>query len=280
MPKGLEQSDYTNPEIWEYVNANDFENAFINSQDSDLKLVVTNWLSKYSNVDVNDDQIVDLVTNWYLFFKSSNDKENPFFAFLKYLKEKGIKPSYNDLVVINNKYQERILDDEDLKKRTINDVLNTSYFYGKPIDNQNYWLEIYAFLSDENEIRRIANGLNDNAKIKVGETIFTKENIGEKNKLRDVLLFGENYGDNKNKITNPSDVQFILNYIAQNMSDDATIKNKPTNNNNTTKKPRNRNFKNEYKLNQFLNDNASALKDNELLNDIQTWINDYFSQFE
>lgn len=268
MPKGLEEKDFTNPKVWDLVSRGKYDLALLNSQNNDLKSIITNWLNKYSSVNINDDQSVDLVVNWYLFFKSVSNKSNPLFAYLKFLKSMGIKPTFNDLATINNKYQERVLNDNDLVPNNSGDienaVLSNIDFYKKPLDYQNYWLDIYMYLSDKDKVSDILDNLPDNYVLEINKDKFDKYELEQTNMLRDSILF--NGGNNKDKLRDPRAIENALGDLAKYVPDKET-----TRKNNGTKR-RNNEFKNQYKLKDFVDRNRDYFKDNELVHDLRIFL--------
>ncbi len=266
MAKGLQQQDFSNPQVWELIQNNKYEDALHNSQQQDLKPILVNWLNKNApTVNVDNDQIVDLITNWYLYFKeiSNNNKPeydftNPLFAYLRYLGKVGIKPEYNDLVAVNNKYEERILDDVDFKNNSRCKVLENPSFYGKDLANQNYWLDIYAFFTEPNNVKKALDGLEQDDMVEIGKDSYTKSDLENDTRLRDALLFS---GANpKNKLRSPRDIEFALNRLAKNLPQDELRKKKA--------------YKDIDKLRDFILKNKDSLEDETLMNDLRLFVNE------
>lgn len=259
MAKGLQQQDFSNPQVWQLVQNGKYDLALQNSQQKDLKPILVNWLSKNApNIDVNDEQTIDLITNWYLYFKSISNNRNPLFAFLKYTNQLGVKPKYNDLVAVNNKYEERILDDIDFQDNSRCKLLENPSFYNKPIDNQNYWLDIYAFFSENNNIEKALKYLPQDSALKIDNETYSKKELEYGTILRDTLLFMG--GNPKNKIREPKSIENALNRMTERVPDDELRKKKT--------------YKDIDKLRDFLIKNKDSLEDETLFNDLRLFVNE------
>jgi len=267
-PLGLDEADYSRKQIWDLVQQGKYELALQNSPQKDLKPILNHWLSKYSSVDVkNDDQILDLVENWYVYFKSIYDRTNPFFAYLKFLKKLGVKPKYNDLVVVNNKYQEKVLTDEDLREN--NSVLENVNFYGKEVKDQNFWLDVYAFFSQPKEVERALVNYPEET-LKIGNDTFYVSDLKRINSgtntyiLRDSLLFD---GGNRNStLRTMSTIRNATDRLYEYMNKDDYSK--------ETKPKKEKDYNNKYKLKDFIEDNSNALSDKDLRNDLRLWLDE------
>ena len=266
---GKEMEDFSNEDVWNQIKSGQYDKALMNAQQQDLKPILRNWLNKYSNVDINDDQILDLVENWYLYFKSIFRPTNPFFAYLRILDALKIKPTYNDLVSINNKYQEGILNDEDIQKvESMNQVLSNPTFYNRQTSVQNYWLDVYAFFSEPNNVKEALENYPSES-IKIKNDTFSKSDLERINDntntyiLRDSLLFDG--GNPNNKLREPRDIKKATDEIYKYMN---------KNNSNKNKKNKPKEYKNQYKLDDFIKDNADSLKDSELKNDLKLWLDE------
>lgn len=266
MAKGLQQQDFSNPQVWELVQQNKYDKAFQNSQKQDLKPIIVNWLNKNAKtINIEDEQIVDLVTNWYLYFREITNNSrpeyyftNPLFAYLVYLGKANIKPSYNDLVAVNNKYEERILDDVDFRNGDRCKVLENPKFYGRNLSSQNYWLDIYAFFSEPSNVKKALSGLDDYGRVTIGDENYAKNNLDNGTKFRDTLLFVK--GDPKGNLRPPKDIEIALTELSKNLSreDQKTRKQ----------------YKDTTQLANFVNKNLDDLNNSSLRNDLLLWLSE------
>jgi len=267
-PVGTNPSDYLDRGVYNLVKNGQWNLALQNAQYQDVEPVLRNWLYVNApNINTNDQKIVDLVKNWYMYFKQTSEKSNPFFSYLKSFKKLGVKPTYNDLVSVNNKYQERVLDNQDLQRNSTgfvnNDVLANKSFYKQSTTDQNWWLDIYAFLSSKKEVDKVLSSLPDGAKIQIGNDEYTKEELSTSDvMLRDCVMFE---GGNPSAKLRPSNtIESALNKFAEYVPDEQKTK--------TTNK-KTKEYRDKDKLNDFLNNKGNQLlNDRELLHDVKVWL--------
>ena len=250
--------EFSNQQLVNLVNNNRYDLALLNAQQQDLKPIIQDWLSKnVKNINYKDDQIVDLITNWYLAFKSIYAKSNPFFDYLKnFVGKSSVKPNYNDLTAINNNYAENILTNDDLRSNTLNPLLANNTFYGKDIDTQNYLLELYAFFSEDKNVRATTENLPDDFVLEIDNDKFKKDELTRKDVLKYALLF---IGGNPNQpLRNPRKVENALNKLAQYVDREQVVS--------SNKKKKTYNDKD--RISRFIQDNKDLFNDADFVNDL------------
>lgn len=253
--RGVEVSD---PKLVTLLNNNNFSFALQTANQQDLKAIITEWLLKnVKTINAKDDQIVDLIVSWYTAFKSLSDKSNPFIDYLKnFIGNSTIKPKYNDLIVINNNYAENILTNDDLRVNTLNPVLANPTFYGKSIDAQNYWLELYAFFGVDGNVKATTNNLPDDFELKIDNDTFKKDDLTRTDVLRDAILF---IGGNPNQpLRKPRTIEKALNKLAQYVDREQVTS---TNRNKKT-------YNDKDKIRQFIRDNRDLFNDRDFVSDL------------
>ena len=229
---GLNLDEFSTKNIYNLVKNKKWNLALTNGQLQDVEPILKNWLYVNApNINYKDQNIVNLVKNWYFHFKSIGTEDNPFFSYLKSLKKLGVKPKYNDLVAVNNKFQEGVLTKEDLSSdvsgNIYNEVLANKDFYNKKLASQNFWLDIYAFFSDPDKVGLALNNYPSDVSISIGNDKYTKtELLSSDIMLRDCLLFE---GGNPNeKLRNARTVETAIDGMSKYVSEKDKVQGKST----------------------------------------------------
>lgn len=262
--KGLISSDYQDKDVWNQVNRKEYSLALQKAQQQDLPLIVTKWLYDYApSVDINNDKIIDLVTNWCLAFKNFS---NPFFTYLKNVNTLNVKPTYNDLAAINNAYSENLITNDDLNG-ACDLIYNSDFYKNRPIQNLKYYLDIYGYFSDVDEYsKKVLNNLPSNYELVISnDEKYTKEQLTQKYMLRNVLLYED--GNPSSKLRDVNKIQSLINNLSKYVNDpnNATSRTKSKQNNKN-------NYYDEDRLNDFLEKNRELFKDRDFVDDLRLYL--------
>jgi len=161
------EQEFTSTDIYDLVQRNDYEGALqkaITGAPEDINKVVSYYIvNNLKNLSylVDDESSMNLIGNWVSAFKTLNKNNNPFINYLEYLNRVNIKPTYNELAIINNKYSNNVLTNKSLMDGTRASVLEDSEFYDDNERKQDYVIDVWAYLTDDYESRRLVSEYQD-----------------------------------------------------------------------------------------------------------------------
>lgn len=244
-------------ETQKYFDSKDYNNAFKNANSGELKELTGEWLD--ANVDYEErdrDNIIELILQWYNAFDSIDPNNNPFINLLIDLKPLKVKVSYNDLNVINNKYFDRVLEDDNLWKDSRWSLLNKKEYWDRKTEDQEFLLDMYFYFSDDNNVIDAIQPLVDNnVKLLVdNEELPLEQYIKHPQDFKDIVVYKE--GNFNNNIREVSSIEQLTKDLSKYQ-------------NRTTQKIK---YKDSRKLKDFIDNNKGKL-DKDLLSDIKTWLN-------
>lgn len=154
----------------------DWDKRILDAGPSEYLNVVQDWLNTY----VEDNRMANaniptlkLIHNWINAYKTVNEDRNPFISTLLYITNAlKIKPTYDDLVSINNSYADGNLTDKDLSGGTRSHILLCKDLYGKSGNDQEDYIYYYKLLGSK-------EFMNTLEKLKSNE-IFKNDEFGDK----------------------------------------------------------------------------------------------------
>lgn len=161
------EQDFASKDAYQYLQRNDYENALqsaINGAPEDINKVISYYLTnnlKNLSYLTDDESAMNLIGNWVSAFKTLNKNKNPFINYLEYLNRVGIKPTYNELAIINNKYSNNVLTNSSLMDGTRASVLEDVNFYDDNEKKQDYVIDVWAYLTDDYESKRLISEYQD-----------------------------------------------------------------------------------------------------------------------
>ena len=113
-----------------------------------------------------------LIHSWITAYKTADESRNPFISTLFYITNTlKIKPTYDDLVSINNSYADGNLTDKDLSSGTRSPIIQCKDLYGKSGSDQEDYIYYYKLLGSK-EFMNTLEKLKDNK-------IFSNYNFGD-----------------------------------------------------------------------------------------------------
>lgn len=153
----------------------DWTKYILDAGPSEYLNVVQDWLNTYveDNRMANSDiPTLKLIHNWITAYKTVEDDRNPFISTLLYItNELKIKPTYDDLVSINNSYADGNLTDKDLSGGTRSPIIKCKDLYGKSGTDQEDYIYYYKLLGSK-EFMSTLEKLKSNK-------IFSNYNFGD-----------------------------------------------------------------------------------------------------
>lgn len=186
--------------IWDYLQNKEYDKALQEASQEDKIKVVTKWLfdNAPNIIQLDDIDSLEMVLEWVNAYKTFDVNRNPFTSYLVGANKKGIKTTYDDLLTINNKYANGILINDDLREQSMANILASKSFYVDKTsdDEQEYWVDTYALLSDLNSYRDIIKRLEPIRKFKLGNEEYDVINFASSDynaqfKFRDLVLFND-----------------------------------------------------------------------------------------
>lgn len=275
------------------LDSNDWDKAFKNANPEELDNLMALWLDEflYVSVDakgktidqfvnelnnkVNDlNKVIQLTLEWYTAFGSVNEETNPFFNYLSNIRSYDIIPTYDDLLIINNKYADNTLENNNLRLSrddafyTV--IFSTKGWYGGDNVSKEYWLDVYAYLSDKSACTSLLkkwNNENPKRKVPINNEKGlpdTKNLITKWYDFRDLVLSVEGRYE---QMRSKDEIDTIINSM-----DKPTTYSYDGEDTQSTKK-RNK-IKDIKKLDKFLNDTNLLSDENRLLaSDLKSWLN-------
>lgn len=153
----------------------DWTTYILDAGPSEYLNAVQDWLNTY----VEDNRMANsniptlkLIHNWITAYKTVEDDRNPFISTLLYItNELKIKPTYDDLVSINNSYADGNLTDKDLSDGTRSPIIQCKDLYGKSGTDQEDYIYYYKLLGSK-------EFMNTLEKLKSNK-IFSNYNFGD-----------------------------------------------------------------------------------------------------
>ena len=153
----------------------DWDKRILDAGPSEYLNVVQDWLNTY----VEDNRMANsnmptlkLIHNWITAYKTVDEDRNPFISTLLYITNAlKIKPTYDDLVSINNSYADGNLTDKDLSGGTRSLILQCKDLYGKNGNDQEDYIYYYKLLGSK-------EFMNTLEKLKSNK-IFNNYNFGD-----------------------------------------------------------------------------------------------------
>lgn len=153
----------------------DWTTYILDAGPSEYLNAVQDWLNTY----VEDNRMANaniptlkLIHNWITAYKTVEDDRNPFISTLLYItNELKIKPTYDDLVSINNSYADGNLTDKDLSGGTRSPIIKCKDLYGKSGTDQEDYIYYYKLLGSK-EFMSTLEKLKSNK-------IFSNYNFGD-----------------------------------------------------------------------------------------------------
>lgn len=153
----------------------DWDKRILDAGPSEYLDVVQDWLNTY----VEDNRMANsniptlkLIHSWITAYKTVDENRNPFISTLLYITNTlKIKPTYDDLVSINNGYADGNLTDKDLSGGTRVPTLQCKDFYGNSGNDQEDYLYYYKLLGSK-------EFMNTLEKLKSNK-IFNNYNFGD-----------------------------------------------------------------------------------------------------
>lgn len=154
----------------------DWDKRILDAGPSEYLNVVQDWLNTY----VEDNRMANsnmptlkLIHNWITAYKTVDEDRNPFISTLLYITNAlKIKPTYDDLVSINNSYADGNLTDKDLSGGTRSHILLCKDLYGKSGNDQEDYIYYYKLLGSKEFMDTLE-------KLKSNE-IFKNDEFGDK----------------------------------------------------------------------------------------------------
>lgn len=153
----------------------DWTTYILDAGPSEYLNVVQDWLNTY----VEDNRMANsniptlkLIHNWITAYKTVEDDRNPFISTLLYItNELKIKPTYDDLVSINNSYADGNLTDKDLSGGTRSPIIKCKDLYGKSGTDQEDYIYYYKLLGSKEFMNTLEKLKSNN--------IFSNYNFGD-----------------------------------------------------------------------------------------------------
>lgn len=255
--KGLIKTDFQNPEVWDYLEKKDYQGAIENSQQQDLEPIITKWIFDNAPAfDINNEDIVNLVTRWFLAYKTF---DNPFFDYMKKVNELNIKPNYNGMVAINNKYAQNIINDKDLKGD--NELIFNQALYNNrdTVEDLDYIIDIYTFFNDEKELNEILNSI-PNDKVLTFKDSKGHKFSAERDVLKDKLLYYILFdgGNPKSDLRTADLIEETIDEISQYVDYS----------NRSSNKKKKTQYNDKDKVAQFIRDNQELFRDTDFVDDL------------
>ena len=153
------QQDFQNKDNWTKVSQGQYDDVLKSATyDEDREKALQHYImTKLPNLSylMDDKNARDLLFMWYKAFNSVDPKINPFFEFLQYLNNNALKPSYQTLAIINNKYTNNLLTDKDFKNDTMASIFKDIGFFNARPEAQDYYIDIWAYFSDKRKQQEI-----------------------------------------------------------------------------------------------------------------------------
>ena len=194
------------------------EDKLASKSGEELKKGIQRWLKENGFaklIDTNSDIMLSAIAYFYNRFRTL-ETTNPFMSFLiDALKEVpgGAKLTPDQANVIANKYDEHILLDKDLRSQTLLPLFKQPELYKSDIDSFDYYIDIYSFLSDKDEINKIVAKQEDSMTLPIdskGENQMSIQDIkSNPTSFRDAIMF-----DN-GTLKSAREVEQTLNKIAE-----------------------------------------------------------------
>lgn len=260
----LEKADpnnFNDSRVYHLANTKNYNKAFDEATGDDVDAVMQVWLE--DNLDgltdwKFDKDSVKLFTNWYRAFNSLEPMKNPFIYLAQQLKKDNQKLKYNDWAVINNKYAENIILNDDLYN---SELLVSPYLYKvNNFEDQAYIIDVYTLYSQPDEVNKSLN-VWPTEKVGFGDKEYNKKDLLKDTDLfRDLVIFKD--GDNKNELRSADEIEEIIKSISYYMQN---TKQRP-------QKKSTREIEDEDELNDFLKRNEDILKKGTLLSDLKTYL--------
>lgn len=261
-------------EVVNAFNSGKYDEAFKLANTTELEEVMTMWIEKnLNNMKFNDSElskIVQLLLEWYVAYNSVDPNKNPLFFYLTYLNQKQITPKYDELILVNNKYARNELTRDDLKldnesksgESLVCPVLSNKNFYNQSNNDQDYWIDICEFFSDEREVKDILSNLKDSGKViqiegeeQVQDANYYMNHIKD---FRDLILFIN--GDRNGSLRATSSIEKLTKDLADNQKSGSE---KNAKLDKASKKT----------INQFIKDNKQAFENKDFVKILRQYLN-------